>query len=99
MKVGSELILKKLTICFVIILFSVCAVPAYAAYSSRAYGGTSNETFLDRTFDWFATFGKSQEEQYRIRHERRTMRKIKRAKKKIEKQKRDFVKKRKTIKR
>ena len=54
--------MKKLAISFLIVLFSLSAVPVYAEYSSKAYGGNSGETFFNRTSDWFATLGKSQEE-------------------------------------
>lgn len=91
--------MRKLIISSVVILFFVCTVPVYAEYSSMAYGGTGNETFFNRTSDWFATLGKSQKEKYRIKHQRRTARKIKKAKKRIEKQKRNFAKKKNAFKR
>ena len=91
--------MKKLLVAFITLLSLSLTLPVYAEYSSEAYGGVGKETFLTRTSDWFATLGKSQEEKYRIKHERRTARKIKKAKKRIEKQKRDFAKKRNAFKR
>ena len=81
--------MKKLLALFFTLLFMMSTTPIYA----QAYGGASNETTLNRMADWFATIGKSQEEKYRIKHERRTARKIDRAKKRIAKQKRDIAKK------
>ncbi len=85
---------KKPVISFLVVLFVICAVPVCADYSSRAYGGTGDETFMSRTSDWFATLGKTQEEKYRIKTKRRAARKIKKAKKAIEKRKKELAKKR-----
>jgi len=63
----------------------------------RLTGGVEDETTFNRITDWFATVGKSQEEKYRIKHERRTARKIIRAKKRIVKQKRNLAKKKKAF--
>jgi len=89
--------MKKLWVLFLVFLFLTSTIPVYAGYSSTAYGGASDSTFFSRTSDWFATLGKSQEEKYRIKHERWAARKIKKAKKRINKQKREFAKKRKAL--
>jgi len=91
--------MKKLLTLFLVLLFITSTIPVYAQYSSKAYEGNKDETTFNRITDWFATVGKPQEEKYRIKHERRTARKISRAKKRIAKQKRDFAKKRKAFKR
>jgi len=86
--------MKKLLTLFLALLFFTSTIPVYAQYSSKAYGGNKDVTTFNRVTDWFATVGKSQEEKYRIKHERKTARKISRAKKRIAKRKRDFAKKR-----
>jgi len=84
---------KKLAVTIFIILFTYSAMPVYA----QAQGGVSSDSIFNRMADWFATVGKSQEEKYRIKHERRTARKINKVKKRIAKQKRDIAKKKKAF--
>ena len=71
--------------------------PAYAQYSSTAYGGTKDDTIFSRVSDWFATAGKTQKEKYLIKAQRRADRKIKKAKKAIARRKRALAKKRKAF--
>ena len=77
----------------VVLVFSVGS--AHAQYSSTAYGGKSDESFLTRTSDWFATLGMSQEEKYIALKERRAARKIKKAQKAIEQRQKEIARKRK----
>jgi hypothetical protein len=80
------------------VLILLSALPAYAQSGSNAYGGSAGDTILDKTGDWFATVGKSQEEKYRIKVERRAARKIKKAQKKIVKKKKDIAAQKKAFK-
>lgn len=91
--------MKKLWVLFLVFLFLTSTISVYAGYSSTAYGGASDSTFFSRTSDWFATLGMSQEEKYRVKHERWAARKINKAKKRISKQKRDLAKKKRVYKR
>jgi len=91
--------MKKLLTLLLTLLFMASTISVDAQYSSKAYGGDKDETTFNRVTDWFATVGKSQKEKYRIKHERRTARKISRAKKRIAKRKRDIIKKKNAFKR
>jgi len=73
---------KKWTV-VIIVFFMGVTVPVYAQYSSTAYGGGKNETVLNRVSDWFATVGKTMEQKYIIKKNRRAARKIRKAKKAI----------------
>jgi len=79
---------KKIFILVLTFVFVASTMPIYA----QAYGEVYKDTTFNRLTDWFATVGKSQEEKYRIKHERRTARMIYRAKKRINKQKRNIAK-------
>lgn len=88
--------MKKLLVLFFALLFVTSAMPVYAQFTTRNTGA-KKETVYNRMTDWFATAGKSQEEKYRIMHQRRTVRRIEKAKKRIAKQKRAFAKKKKAF--
>jgi len=88
--------MKKLLVLLLTLLFMASTMPVYAQFTTRNTGA-KNETIYNRMTDWFATVGKSQEEKYRIMHQRRTTRKINKAKKRIAKQKRDIAKKKKAF--
>ncbi len=85
--------MKSFKIIFLVAFLIVQTVPGYAQYSSQAYGGSGKTTMFNRFSDWIATAGKSQEEKYRIKAQRRAYRKIQRAKKRIARQKRNYLRK------
>lgn len=91
----------KNTIASVLLVFLISIVlPAYAqqktGYSTGAYSelGT-DDTYLERVSDWFATAGKSREEKILILSQRRANRKMADTQKKITRKKKEIEKKKK----
>lgn len=90
--------MKKVLTVPIMVFALMASSPTYAQRGSNAYGGAAEETVLDKTGDWFATVGKSQEEKNRIKLERRAARKIKKAQKAIEKKKKQITAQKKAFK-
>ena len=84
--------MKSRIVCLIIAFLINSVLPAYAGYSSTAYGGTKDETMLSRVSDWFATVGKSQDEKYIIKAQRRAERKKRKAMKAIAENKKKLAK-------
>ena len=65
-------------------------------YSSGAYSELgAEETYLERMSDWFATVGKSKEEEAIIKSRRRTARKMNKIQRTIAQKKKEIAKKKK----
>ena len=77
-----------------LLIFS--AVTASAQVTTQLNKDAQKEPFLTRLSDWVATVGKTQEEKYLIKKNRRAARKLKKAKKDIARQKKQVSKQKKT---
>jgi len=91
--------MKKIAVFCLAAVFALGTVPALAApegekgASDQALANASERSVFNRTGDWFATVGKSDEEKKTIRAERQAKRDAKRAEKQAKKQKQEAEKK------
>ena len=83
--------MKKITAVFLTAALIVTAPTAQAQVTTRKYGYTQKESFFNRISDWFATTGKSQEEKYLIKKNRRAARNIKKIKSDIARKKKQMA--------
>ena len=93
--------MKKWIACWVVCMFALSVVPAYAApegrkgASDQALENADENAVFHRIPDWFATVGKSDEEKEQILAERKAERARKRLEKQAEKQKKEAEKQKK----
>lgn len=83
----NKIIFLMVTICLTTAAPVMAAPEGQKGASASAYEHASDNSIFNRTSDWFATVGKSQEEKDRIKAERQARRAAKRVEKESEKAK------------
>lgn len=90
--------MKKFLVLIVLLSIIATSMPVFAAQgrkgaSDMAMQKASDESVFNRTSDWFATRGKSENEKKAILAERKTKRAAEKAQKQAEKKKKEMEKK------
>ena len=82
---------RGIRIILLIVVLLSAAERTYAQVTTTANRQASRETFFNRVSDWFATVGKSEQEEILIRKNRRAQRKTARAKKEIQSRRKEIA--------